>query len=392
MAEIELRNVTKRFAHTTAVKHASVIIHDGEFFILVGPSGCGKSTLLNMIVGLEDVTEGEIRVDGKRVNDLDPKHRNMAMVFQSYAIYPHMTVRGNMSFPLKLAKLSEEEIRKRVGRAARALQLEDVLDRKPRTLSGGQRQRVAMGRAIVREPEVFLLDEPLSNLDAQLRVQMRTEIARLHRRLGTTTVYVTHDQTEAMTLGDRIAVLRKGKVLQIGTPRELYERPNSLFVAGFIGSPAMNFLPTRWAGGRLELPVGSFELPPEARAHVETSEGPLIAGFRPEHLNAVKFQDPKARGPCFEAQVELIEWLGADLFVYFNVALEGFEEMNLPEDLDIETPNPAHRSLVVRIDPGAGLREGDTLRLHIDPKRAQIFDASSGRNLTVGPPAGISNR
>ena len=341
MAEIELRNVTKRFAHTTAVKQASVIIHDGEFFILVGPSGCGKSTLLNMIVGLEDVTEGEIRVDGKRVNDLDPKHRNMAMVFQSYAIYPHMTVRGNMSFPLKLAKLSEEEIRKRVGRAARALQLEDVLDRKPRTLSGGQRQRVAMGRAIVRESEVFLLDEPLSNLDAQLRVQMRTEIARLHRRLGTTTVYVTHDQTEAMTLGDRIAVLRKGKVLQIGTPRELYERPNSLFVAGFIGSPAMNFLPTRWAGGRLELPVGSFELPPEARAHVETSEGPLIAGFRPEHLNVVKFQDPKARGPCFEAQVELIEWLGADLFVYFNVALEGFEEMNLPEDLDIETPNPS---------------------------------------------------
>ncbi len=256
MSEIELRKVSKRFTGATAVKRANFTIRDGEFFILVGPSGCGKSTLLNMIVGLEDVSEGEIRIDGQRVNELDPKDRNMAMVFQSYALYPHMSVRENMAFPLKLAKLSNPEIDRRVARAAQILELDEYLDRRPRALSGGQRQRVAMGRAIVREPRAFLLDEPLSNLDAKLRVQMRTEIARLHNRLGTTTVYVTHDQTEAMTLGDRIAVLRKGEVLQIGTPRELYERPRNLFVAGFIGSPAMNFLPARRAEGRRTTPNG----------------------------------------------------------------------------------------------------------------------------------------
>ncbi|MGD2073839.1 MAG: ATP-binding cassette domain-containing protein, partial [Gammaproteobacteria bacterium] len=244
MAEITLERVTKRFADgTTAVRDISLTIGDGEFFILVGPSGCGKSTLLNMIVGLENVTEGEVRVGGQRMNEVDAKDRNMAMVFQSYAIYPHMTVRENMAFPLRLAKVPKSQIAERVKRAAEILELSPLLDRKPASLSGGQRQRVAMGRAMVREPQAFLLDEPLSNLDAKLRVQMRTEIARLQRRLGTTTLYVTHDQTEAMTLGDRIAVLRRGELQQVGTPRELYERPRNLFVAGFIGSPAMNFFP-----------------------------------------------------------------------------------------------------------------------------------------------------
>ncbi|HVL37668.1 MAG TPA: ATP-binding cassette domain-containing protein, partial [Burkholderiales bacterium] len=241
MAEIALAGITKRFADgTVAVQNADFTIADGEFFILVGPSGCGKSTLLNMIAGLEAPTAGEIRVAGRRVNEVDPKDRNMAMVFQSYAIYPHMSVRENLAFPLKLARLAKEEIDVRVARAAQALELEALLDRRPATLSGGQRQRVAMGRALVREPAAFLLDEPLSNLDARLRAQTRAEIARLQRRLRTTTVYVTHDQTEAMTLGDRIAVLRAGRVQQVGTPRELYERPGNVFVATFIGEPPMN--------------------------------------------------------------------------------------------------------------------------------------------------------
>ncbi|UCH29899.1 MAG: ATP-binding cassette domain-containing protein, partial [Myxococcales bacterium] len=256
MAEIVLDSVRKRFpVGTVALRDASFTIHEGELFIIVGPSGCGKSTLLNMIAGLDTVSEGEIRVDGKVVNDVDPKDRNMAMVFQSYAIYPHMTVRENMVFPLKLAKLPKDEITRRVEEAAAILQLTELLERKPQALSGGQRQRVAMGRAIVREPAAFLMDEPLSNLDAKLRVQMRTEIARIQHRLGITMVYVTHDQTEAMTLGDRVAVLRDGEVQQIGTPRELYEQPRNVFVAGFIGSPAMGLLPAEFDGERIILPM-----------------------------------------------------------------------------------------------------------------------------------------
>lgn len=380
MAEIELQHVTKRFAGVTALKEASFTIADGELFILVGPSGCGKSTLLNMIVGLEDVTEGEIRVDGEVVNDLDPKDRNMAMVFQSYAIYPHMTVRQNMAFPLELAGLSGDEIDERVAQAAEVLELTEMLDRKPRALSGGQRQRVAMGRAIVRKPKVFLLDEPLSNLDAKLRVQMRTEILRLQRRLQTTMVYVTHDQTEAMTLGHRIAVLRNGEVLQIGTPRELYTQPKNLFVAGFIGSPAMNFLPARWAEGKLELPIGSFELSAARGERLSAVQGPLIAGFRPEHLQA---GEGAHRGVRFEAEVEVVEWLGADLFVYFDVRLQAFEEIELPEDLALQGSDAGHRSLVARIEPAAGVEEGDTLELRLDPEKLQIFDAGSGQNLTL---------
>jgi multiple sugar transport system ATP-binding protein len=383
MAEIELRNVSKHFAGTSALKETSLTIHDGEFFILVGPSGCGKSTVLNMIVGLEDVSAGEIRVGGERVNELDPRQRNMAMVFQSYAIYPHMTVRENMAFPLRLAGQSAQQIERRVAQAADILELGAYLDRKPRELSGGQRQRVAMGRAIVREPRVFLLDEPLSNLDAKLRVQMRTEIARLQRRLGTTMVYVTHDQTEAMTLGDRIAVMRKGEILQTGTPRTLYECPGNLFVAGFIGSPAMNFLPARQVEGGLETPLGRLQIPPQARNRIGASRDALIAGFRPEHLQPAADGQPTGDGLSFEARVEVVEWLGAELYLYFDVALEGFGAPQLPEDLDIAAAG-SRRSLVARIPPAAGVEEGDGIRLYLDPAHVQVFATGNGENLSLG--------
>jgi multiple sugar transport system ATP-binding protein len=375
MAEIALRNVTKRFPDgTVAVQRADFIIAEGEFFILVGPSGCGKSTLLNMIAGLEEVTEGEILVDGKRVNDIDPKDRNMAMVFQSYAIYPHMSVRDNLAFPLKLAGVPKDEIAKRVEHAASILELGELLDRKPRTLSGGQRQRVAMGRAIVRKPAAFLLDEPLSNLDARLRVQMRTEIARLQRNLGTTTVYVTHDQTEAMTLGHRVAVLRKGEVQQIGTPRELYAAPRNLFVAGFIGSPAMNFLPAEIRNGRLVLPMAELSLP----RHVP--ERPIIAGIRPEHFqDASAIQDGNA---FFEVKVELVEWLGADLYAHFQVQCEARRLRTVPQELERAAIQGDRITVVARLDPSSRAAEGERIRLRLDAGQFQLFDSESGENLS----------
>src|SRR5687768_12444211 len=266
MADIALEGITKTFSDGyEAVKDMDLEIEDGEFMILVGPSGCGKSTALRMIAGLEDITSGELKIGGEVVNGKAPKDRDIAMVFQNYALYPHMTVRGNMGFALKLAGADDEEIDRKVTEAAKTLDLEQHLDRKPANLSGGQRQRVAMGRAIVRDPSAFLMDEPLSNLDAKLRVQMRTEVAKLQTRLGTTTVYVTHDQTEAMTLGDRVAVMRSGLLQQVGTPAELYENPKNLFVAGFIGSPAMNFMAASLEGGRVKLPFGEVELPSEHR-------------------------------------------------------------------------------------------------------------------------------
>jgi multiple sugar transport system ATP-binding protein len=381
MAKIELRGVSKHFAANVVVKAASFTIRDGEFFILVGPSGCGKSTLLNMIVGLEAASSGDIFLDGVRINDVDPKDRNMAMVFQSYALYPHMTVRENMAFPLRLAGMTKTEIEGRVAQTAEILELAALLDRKPAALSGGQRQRVAMGRAIVREPAVFLLDEPLSNLDAKLRAQMRTEIARLQRRLGTTTVYVTHDQTEAMTLGDRIAVLRKGEVLQIGTPRDLYERPATLFVAGFIGSPAMNFLPARPRDGALELPVGTLELSGELRDRVAAADGTLVAGFRPDHVQTGAGEVPGGLG--FEARAEVVEWLGTDTYIYADVALADFAAPFLPEDLDIRRGDARHRTLVARVDPrdDARVKEGELLRLCLDPRHVHLFDTATGHNL-----------
>src|SRR5262245_16816108 len=266
MAEIVLDRVTKSYPNgATAVKDLSITIADGEFIILVGPSGCGKSTTLNMIAGLEDISSGELRIGGDRVNEKAPKDRDIAMVFQSYALYPHMTVRQNIAFPLTLAKVKKDEITRKVDEAAKILDLTELLDRKPAQLSGGQRQRVAMGRAIVRNPKAFLMDEPLSNLDAKLRVQMRAEIARLQKRLGTTTVYVTHDQTEAMTLGDRVVVLLAGVAQQIGTPDELYSTPANLFVAGFIGSPAMNFFPATLTPVGLTLPFGEVMLAAEVQ-------------------------------------------------------------------------------------------------------------------------------
>ena len=385
MAEITLDQVSKRFADgTTAVNSVSLSIADGEFFILVGPSGCGKSTLLNMIVGLEDVTEGDIRVDGQRVNEVDPKDRNMAMVFQSYAIYPHMTVRENMAFPLRLAGLPRDEIARRVQQAADLLELGAVLERKPRSLSGGQRQRVAMGRAMVREPRAFLLDEPLSNLDARLRVQMRTEIARLQHRLGTTTVYVTHDQTEAMTLGDRIAVLRGGELQQVGTPRELYQQPRNLFVAGFIGSPAMNFFPAELGAGRcIKLPMGECRLPEEKYRRLPPGRSTFIAGIRPEHLqDAVSGPDASGDRLRFPIRVDLVEWLGAELFIHFDA--EGVTRASLsalPEDLELNIASSGKLRLVARIDTASQARAGEQLELSLDVRRLHLFDADSGERL-----------
>ena len=378
MAEIALHKVTKRFADgTVAVKDADFKIADGEFFILVGPSGCGKSTLLNMIAGIEELSGGEIRIDGKVVNDVDPKDRNMAMVFQSYAIYPHMSVRDNLAFPLKLAKLPQDEIAKRVERAAEILELGELLDRKPATLSGGQRQRVAMGRAIVRQPVAFLLDEPLSNLDARLRVQTRTEIARLQRNLGTTTVYVTHDQTEAMTLGQRVAVLRKGEVQQIGTPRELYAEPRNLFVAGFIGSPAMNFVPGEIRDGRLVLPM--TELPLQERLKGKRS---VIVGIRPEHFQDAALNEGLP-GPVFEAKVDVLEWLGADLYVHFQVECAAERLRALPDELERKAAGANRISLVARVDPSSKAAENQRLRLWLDASQLQLFDPESGEKLAA---------
>ncbi len=386
MAEIAIEHVTKRFPDgTVAVRDACFTVGDGEFFILVGPSGCGKSTLLNMIVGLEEITGGRIRVGGRVVNDMDPKDRNMAMVFQSYAIYPHMSVWENMAFPLQLAKVSKPEIRRRVEEAAEILELADLLAQRPASLSGGQRQRVAMGRAIVRHPDAFLLDEPLSNLDAKLRVQMRTEIARIQRRLGTTTVYVTHDQVEAMTLADRLAVMRDGVVQQIGTPRELYTRPDNLFVAGFIGSPAMNFLPGRIEGTELRLPAARFPLPETVRAQLPPGRREVIAGIRPEHLQAPVPPDSAPEGAaCFQAEIEIVEWVGADLYAHFSMPLEQSRGIGPLPELAADRIKDNRLALVARIDPATEAREGSTLTLCFEPRRLALFDPRSGDTVCAG--------
>src|SRR5215204_727306 len=318
MAAIEMKNIVKEYGDGfAAVKDVSIDVADGEFLILVGPSGCGKSTLLRMIVGLEDITEGDMVIGGKKVNDLAPRDRNLAMVFQNYALYPHLTVYENIAFPLRLAKAPDSEVDEKVRTASKTLDLDEHLERKPGNLSGGQRQRVAMGRAIVREADAFLFDEPLSNLDAKLRGQMRTEISRLQKRLGITTVYVTHDQTEAMTLGDRVAVLKRGVLQQLATPRELYEQPVNLFVAGFIGSPPMNFLPATVEGTNVTLPFGTFPLPSN-KAERAAGKGLLMAGIRPEHFEDVSVIDPgdvdKAR--TFQAHIDVREWLGDQQYAY----------------------------------------------------------------------------
>jgi multiple sugar transport system ATP-binding protein len=386
MAAITLEHVEKRYGDGyPAVNDVSLEIADGEFMILVGPSGCGKSTLLRMIVGLEDATTGEIRIGGRAVNDVPPRDRNLAMVFQNYALYPHLTVFENIAFPLRLRRLPAEEVRRRVDEAAALLELSEHLDRKPSQLSGGQRQRVAMGRAIVREADAFLFDEPLSNLDAQLRGQMRTEIARLQARLRVTTVYVTHDQVEAMTLGDRVAVLRKGVLQQVDTPRALYERPANLFVAGFIGSPAMNLIPGTLDGGRLRLPFVEFDLP----GAVEAS-GAMIAGIRPEHLEdaAVVAASAREGGVAFEVKVEVVEWLGAEQFAYvpYEAPPELVEPLHrLAAELDRES---AQTLLVASIDPASRIHRGEPARLWFDPANLYLFDSGTGERIVAPNLAG----
>ncbi|GEL20885.1 ABC transporter ATP-binding protein [Pseudonocardia asaccharolytica] len=395
MADIVLDHVTKRYPDgTVAANDINVEIADGEFIILVGPSGCGKSTVLNMIAGLEDISDGELRIGGNRMNERAPKDRDIAMVFQSYALYPHMTVRENMAFPLKIAKMDKAEINRKVEETAMILDLSQHLDRKPANMSGGQRQRVAMGRAIVRNPKAFLMDEPLSNLDAKLRVQMRTMVAKLQQRLSTTTVYVTHDQTEAMTLGDRIVVMRGGVVQQIGSPQHLYDHPANLFVAGFIGSPAMNFLPARLENGALRTALGDLALSDELRRTLEDADAPreAIAGIRPEDFeDAALVEDHvRARGSVFTAEVDVLESMGSDKFVYFKI--EGEQAMS--EDLadlaadagTADVPESAGH-LVTRFAATSVATEGKRCEVWVDTDKIQVFDPSTGANLTIPRPA-----
>jgi multiple sugar transport system ATP-binding protein len=395
MADIVLDHVTKRYPDGyEAVKSLNLDITDGEFMILVGPSGCGKSTALNMIAGLEDISEGELRIGGEVVNKKAPRDRDIAMVFQSYALYPHMTVRDNIAFALKLAKMPKQEVDRKVNEAAEILDLKDHLDRKPANLSGGQRQRVAMGRAIVRNPKAFLMDEPLSNLDAKLRVQMRAEVARIQHRLKTTTVYVTHDQTEAMTLGDRVAVMRHGVLQQVGSPMELYNHPNSLFVAGFIGSPGMNFLPATIENGVAHLPMVDVTLPQDLRQRLgRQAEGrKVIAGIRPENFEdaAVVPRESRDRGATFRARLDLVEAMGAEYYVHFGVRAEHLETADLEElrhdqdDVE-ETTDTGDEVVVARLDPASHVRAGALAELWLDATKLHFFDAESGNSLTERP-------
>jgi multiple sugar transport system ATP-binding protein len=402
MAEITLDNVTKQFSDGyQAVQDMNLEIHDGEFMILVGPSGCGKSTALRMIAGLEEITGGELRIDGEVVNELMPKERDIAMVFQNYALYPHMSVRDNMGFALKLRGLEKEEINKKVEEAAAILDLVPHLDRKPSQLSGGQRQRVAMGRAIVRDPKAFLMDEPLSNLDAKLRVQMRTEVSRIQQRLGTTTIYVTHDQTEAMTLGDRVAVMRSGIIQQVGPPMELYNEPANLFVAGFIGSPAMNFMPARAEqdGGVIKLPIGDFPLPHHIRERVGRLESgkQLIAGIRPEAFeDASQVESDRADGCAFRVRIEVLEAMGSEFYAHFTTStdqsIDSAELRELAEDAgagDVPAGGEQGR-IVARLDADSRIRQGEEAELWLHAEALHLFDPHDGRSLTSstqGPPA-----
>jgi len=392
VAEIVLDHITKRFPDgSLAVNDFNLDIADGEFVILVGPSGCGKSTTLNMIAGLEDITSGELRIGGQVVNNKSPKDRDIAMVFQSYALYPHMSVRQNMGFALKLAKTPQNVINDKVEEAARILDLIPYLDRKPANLSGGQRQRVAMGRAIVRDPAAFLMDEPLSNLDAKLRVQTRTEVSRLQRRLGTTMVYVTHDQTEALTLGDRVAVMRAGVVQQAASPKELYDRPVNLFVAGFIGSPAMNFLSGTLEEGMLRTSLGDFRLSDRLRHEVEASGTgrDVIVGLRPENFEdaALVSADNRPHGITFRASIDVYESLGSDVFVYFTRELgrgvNSAELQELAADAGRVDSGGTGETIAARLDAATRIGEGQDAELWVDARPMHIFDPASGRNLSL---------
>jgi multiple sugar transport system ATP-binding protein len=368
MAAITFEDVTKRFDDgTVAVDGLNLDVADGELVILVGPSGCGKSTALRMLAGLEEVTDGRILLDGDDVTKRSPSDRDIAMVFQNYALYPHMTVAQNMSFALRLRKMSKADVRAKVVETARALELEPLLDRKPGQLSGGQRQRVAMGRAIVRDPKAFLMDEPLSNLDAKLRVEMRGEVARLKRRLGATMLYVTHDQVEAMTLGDRVVVLRGGQLQQQGAPQDLYARPANAFVATFLGSPAMNLVPARRDGAGLSLPFGDG---------LSGGGTTVLAGFRPHDVALTGAGEPDA----FAARVDVVEALGSESFAYVTVPAGDVPAVDL--DLDaITRPRDGELRLCVRLDRAHHVTPGQTLTLRVDPDALHLFDAADGRRL-----------
>jgi multiple sugar transport system ATP-binding protein len=388
MADLSFTGLTKAFdGGTLAVESFDLDIADGEFMVLVGPSGSGKTTVLRLTAGLEHATKGEIAIGGQVVNHLHPMDRDIAMVFQNYALYPHMTVSANMGFGLKLRRTKKSEIKERVDAAARTLGISELLKRKPGQLSGGQRQRVAMGRAIVREPAVFLMDEPLSNLDAKLRVQMRAEIQRLQHRLATTTIYVTHDQTEAMTMGDRVAVMRQGRLVQVDAPQALYDRPVDLFVAGFIGSPAMNLLRARLraSNGSLVADVGSrkLEIPASTvpASVLERAGGEVIVGIRPEHLEDADLAGPANERIVLEAPVTLAEPVGAEVIAHFEVdtppvlTKDTIElARDVDDDLTAEQSRDEQVTCTARLDPRTKASRGERLRLVVDPASLYFFD------------------
>jgi multiple sugar transport system ATP-binding protein len=376
MARIRLERVTKAFGDVTAVDDVSLEIGDGEFLVLVGPSGCGKSTLLRMLAGLEEVSAGEITIGDRDVTDLAPRSRDVAMVFQSYALYPHMTVRQNLGYGLKARRTPKPEIGRRVDEVAELLGLAELLERRPAQLSGGQRQRVAMGRAIVRQPQAFLLDEPLSNLDAKLRVGMRASLAQLHQRLGVTTVYVTHDQTEAMTLGQRVAVMRTGRILQVDRPQELYARPNDLFIAAFIGSPAMNLVDATFAGDTVQF--GQFAVPLPEGARPAGAGERVVLGIRPESFEDAGFAPAL---PTIDVTVEVLEELGADSHVFFTVDAPPITAEILEAAAD-STLLPTGRALfTARVDARTAATVGGRLALAVDASRFHFFDPASGARL-----------
>ncbi len=388
MGAIDIKSAGKIYPNgTRALEDVNITINDGEFVVLVGPSGCGKTTLLRMVAGLEDITEGEISIGDKTVNDVAPKDRDIAMVFQNYALYPHMSVFDNMAFSLKLRKLPKDEIEQKVKEAAKTLEISELLDRKPKALSGGQRQRVAMGRAIVRNPQAFLMDEPLSNLDAKLRVQMRAELGQLHTQLQTTTLYVTHDQVEAMTMGDRVAVIRKGELQQIDTPREIYLKPKNIFVAGFIGSPSMNFVYANVGVNKssIQLNFGNdqIEYKGEKLGELKTFENKeIVMGIRPEAFEDGNYANATEFSESIKVSVSLLEQLGSDSYIHFYkdikpVQTEAIEEILADEGEDISVLGD-NTKFIARINPNSTVVEGKEIELKIDPSKLHFFDPETG--------------
>ena len=388
MGAIDIRSAGKIYPNgTRALEDVSITINDGEFVVLVGPSGCGKTTLLRMVAGLEDITEGEISIGDKTVNDVAPKDRDIAMVFQNYALYPHMSVFDNMAFSLKLRKLPKDEIDKKVKDAAKTLEISELLDRKPKALSGGQRQRVAMGRAIVRNPQAFLMDEPLSNLDAKLRVQMRAELGQLHTQLQTTTLYVTHDQVEAMTMGDRVAVIRKGELQQIDTPREIYLNPRNIFVAGFIGSPSMNFVyaDVGVKNGSIELSFGNDQIDYNGKKLDELKafeNKEIVMGIRPEAFEDGNYANESEFSESIKVTVSLLEQLGSDSYIHFYkdikpVQTEAIEEILADDGEDISILGD-NTKFIARINPNSTVVEGEEIELKIDPSKLHFFNPDTG--------------